>query len=115
MPRYKLRTLLVLLAVLPPLIAGVVQYRNWRDRQLWRSLERAKVGRDAVLQEWRTTYGLFQAGQVSARHECALRQQYFAARQDVESARTAIEARYGSFEKGLQEATHAAKNRKLSR
>jgi hypothetical protein len=83
MLRYNLRTLLILLAIGPPFIAGVVQYRNWCDRQLWRSLEIAKIERDHLLQEWRRTYDLVDTGQASVAQEEALRQQYFSARQDV--------------------------------
>ena len=34
MPRYKLRTLLILLAILPPLLwFGWIRYEEWRERQ----------------------------------------------------------------------------------
>jgi len=109
--RFRLRTLLIVLALGPPFIAGVVQYRNWRELQIWRSLERAKVKRDGLLQAWRANYERLQSGQASAAAEdTALRQQYFDARRDVEKTRTAIEARYGSFEKGLQAATQTARD-----
>ena len=104
MPRYKLRTLLILLAVIPPLIGGLVHYRRWRDKRLWLTLEAAKRERDESLVTWRRTYELVSNGQVPAGEEIAIQQQYYVARQDVEMALVAIRTRYGGTDADLKRA-----------
>ena len=107
MLRFKLRTLLLVLALGPPFLASVFHYRNWRALQSMRSLEKATWKRDAVLETWRKTYDLLRAGQASASQEVALRQQYFSAWRDVENAKSAIESSYGSLEEARHRAAQA--------
>jgi hypothetical protein len=115
MPRYKLRTLLILLAVLPPMIAGLVQYRHWRDDQLWLSHEAAKRERDERLIAWRKTFELVQSGRANAAQETAIQQRYYLARKKVQSARNAIESRYGKTDAELVRAMEARLARKNGR
>lgn len=103
MPRYKLRTLLILLAVLPPIIAGVFHYRNWRALQFLRSLERAQIKRDQLLETWRAKYDLFGEGQ----EEAVIREPYFTARQDFEKQRASIKSQYGSIEAAMRQGAQA--------
>jgi hypothetical protein len=94
--RYRLRTLMIVLAILPPIIAGVFHfhYRNWCALKVLRSLERAQIRRDGLLATWRVTFDRAGTGQ----QEEAIREQYFMARQDFEKEKASIEARYGSIE-----------------
>jgi len=98
--RYRLRTLLILLGILPPIIAGVFHfhYQNWRALKVLRSLERAQIKRDSLLETWRVTFDRVGAGQASANQEEAIREQYFRAREDFEKQKTSIQAQYGSTE-----------------
>ena len=103
--RYRLRTLLILLALGPPLIA--VQYRRWHDDRLWNSVQAAKQHRDELLVAWRKTYELATSGQASAAQEEAIRQRYFSARQDVAQAVAALRSRYGNSDDRLRQALDA--------
>jgi uncharacterized membrane protein YcjF (UPF0283 family) len=105
--RYRLRTLLIILALAPPFLAGVFHYRNWRALQSMRSLERATWKREEVLEVWRKTYDRFHAGEASATEEAAIRQEWYAAWHDVENAKQAIKARYGSLDAARQRAAQA--------
>jgi hypothetical protein len=62
--RYRLRTLLIVLALLPPLLAGGYwgggEYVYWRERPAWgkqRADARAEV--EAVMREWEALGGGF--------------------------------------------------------
>jgi hypothetical protein len=102
--RYHLRTLLIVLAILPPLLAGVFgfHYGNYRAYRDLRSMEVATWKRDALLETWRVTYARLQAGKGSGNEELETREQYFAARADVEKAREEIHSRYGGIEAAMQ-------------
>jgi len=104
MPRYKLRTLLIVLAILPPVLAGVFSfhYGNYRAYRDLRSMEVATWKRDALLETWRVTYARLQAGRGNGGEELEIREQYFAARADVEKAREKIHSRYGSIQAAMQ-------------
>src|SRR5687767_13881912 len=102
--RYRLCTLLLVLAIMPPFVAGVVRYQEWRDERLWRSLEIAKRERYSALVAWRQVRELIEKGQASSAKEDAIQQQFYAARSKVEAARIAIEARYGKTDAELQRA-----------
>jgi len=106
--QYRLRTLLIALAILPPLIGGIVHYQRWRDKRLWQTLDAAKRERDGLLVTWRQKYDLVTSGQAPAGEETAVQQQYYAARQDVEKALGAIRTRYGGTDEDLQKARQAA-------
>ena len=112
MPRFQfgLRALLLAALVLPPIIAH--QYRRWHDEDLWRSLAAAKERRDAALVAWRRTYDRYQNGVAAPAQEEAAQVQYYAGRQDVESALQAIKTRYGGTDKDLQRAMGARQKRK---
>jgi hypothetical protein len=101
--QYRLRTLLIVLALGPPIIASVVHCRNWRALQRMRALERATWKRDELLNAWRETYDHRGAEEVAIRH------QYYAAWRDVETAKGAIKSRYGSLEAARQRAAQAEK------
>jgi len=107
--RYRLRTLLIVLALSPPFIAGVFHYRNWRALQSMRSLEKATWKRDEVLEVWRKTYDGLNAGEASATKEAAIRQEWYAAWHDVEKAKKSIKARYGSMEAARRMGAQAQK------
>ena len=96
MLRYRLRTLMILIAILPPIIAVVFHfhYRNSCALKVLRSLERAQIRRDGLLASWRVTYDRVGTGE----QEEAIREQYFIARQDFEKEKASTEARYGSME-----------------
>src|SRR5438876_504027 len=114
MMRFRLRTLLILLAVGPPFIASVVQYRidqyrNWHALENMRLLERATWKRDELLETWRKTYDLLASGVASTSQEAAIRQQYYAAWRDVEKAKGVIKSQYGSMDAARQRAAKAEK------
>jgi hypothetical protein len=92
--RFRLRTLLILVAILPPIIAGIFHDRNRRALQVLRSLERTQIKRDTLLETWRAIYGRDGAGQ----EEAAIREQWNTAYQDFKREKAEIEARYGSME-----------------
>jgi hypothetical protein len=110
--QYRLRTLLILLAIFPPLIAGLVRYREWREDQLWRSLESAKQERDELLLTWRKVYDRVEAGRARQAEEDSVKQRYFSARQDVQRAVTAIQTRYGKTDAELLRAMESRRERK---
>src|SRR5437868_6192611 len=92
--QFGLRALLIAALLLPPIIA--YQYREWHDEQIWRSLAAAKQRRDASLVAWRYIYEACQTGKAPPAQEEAAQVQYYAARHDVESAVSALKARYGN-------------------
>jgi hypothetical protein len=98
---YRLRTLLILLAVLPPVIA--MQYRKWQDGQIWQAHHAAMQRRNDALMAWRIAYEASQNGQSAAflKKEKEAQRQYDDAKQDVEITRQAIYARYGKSEREL--------------
>ncbi len=102
--QYRLRTLLIVLAVLPPFIGGVVHYQRSRDKRLWMELDVAKQNRDQLLTTWRHTNDLVVSGQVGAGEEVAVQQQYLTARTDLEKAVVAVRARYGGKDEDLKRA-----------
>jgi hypothetical protein len=110
--RYKLRTMLIVAAMGPPIFAGVIQYVRWRDDRLWQSLETAKRERDELLTAWRRTRDLVSTGQASAAQEAVIEARYYAARQDAQTADKAIRGRYGSTDYDLLRAMQARRVRK---
>jgi hypothetical protein len=93
--RFSLRTFLVL-----SLIAGLlpwlyVQHRQWRERQLWKALDEAKLQRDEVLQEWRQEHAAIVQSQRLSSIEPIVREKYFAARSNVDQKRKRIAEFYG--------------------
>ena len=107
--RYSLRTLLILLAVGPPMLAGIAYYRDWSDRRLWRSFDSAKLKRDELLTRW---YDLARTGKASPSDESAVREQFEAARDDVKSTLSALQRRYGNSEEQMQRARELYSSRK---
>jgi hypothetical protein len=94
--RFRPRTLLVLLAILPPVIA--VQYRRWSDLGLWQRLTDAKQERDAALVAWRKVYDAVQSGRAHDSQEAAAQKRYYDGREKVERARARLYKRYGGEE-----------------
>jgi hypothetical protein len=109
MVRYRLRTLLLAVLILPPLIAC---YWRWRDDRIWHALQAAKQRRDASLVAWRVAYEAFTSGSSDRSQEAAAQERYFAARHDVESAMRALHARYGKSDQELLRAMEARHRRK---
>jgi hypothetical protein len=99
--RFRLRTLLILLAVLPPIIA--YWYRQQSDIALWERLDDAKRQRDASLSAWRVAYDESQFGNVPASKADAEAKRYYKARGKVEAAWARLLKRYGG-EKQLTKA-----------
>ena len=97
MLRYRLRTLLILLALLPPLFA--LGYRKWQD-YIWAAHYAAKLQRDNALVEWRIafTHYVNRKSAESAAEEREAQMRYFAARKQVEATVKAIRARYPTDE-----------------
>jgi hypothetical protein len=108
--RYSLRTLLIVLALLPPL--GAIGYRRWRDDGLWDAHSAAKHERDAALVSWRIAYEHLtnRPSAASAAEESKAQQQYYAARKVVEKTANAIRDRYRS-EAELSQAIQARNKR----
>jgi hypothetical protein len=92
--------MMILVAILPPIIAGIFHfhYRNWCALNVLRSLERAQVKRDGLLQTWRVTFDRVGTGP----QEEAIREQYFLARREFQKEKVSIEAQYGSMEAARQ-------------
>src|SRR5439155_9058362 len=97
-------------AAVAPIIA--YQFRQWHDERIWRALEAAKQRRDASLVAWRVMYDAIQSGKAPPAQEGAAQVQYYAARQDVESALSALKARYGNTDKDLVRAMKARRRRR---
>src|SRR5689334_6227253 len=106
--RFRLRTLLILLAIGPPILAW--QYSRWQDDRLWQSLSDAKKERDTALVEWRRTYDAMATGRATTSHECAAQTRYYAARAKVETAAQSLMSRYGD-EQRLATALHARRRK----
>jgi hypothetical protein len=108
--QFGLRTLLIALLLLPPLIA--VQYRRLDKGRLWDAASAARQRRDKALADWRVAYdaigskSTLDVEAVVAAVEDAQRR-YFAARQDCEATYKALLASYGNSEKRLAEAVNA--------
>ena len=98
--RFRLRTLLIVLAIGPPIIAGIFSfhYQNWRAFKALRSLEQVQVKRDQLLEDWRVAFDRVGTDQTSANQEAAIREQHYAAFRDFKNAKAPIEAKYGSME-----------------
>jgi hypothetical protein len=111
MPRFQfgLRAFLIAALILPPMIA--YQYRHWRYERFWQALEAAEQRREASLVAWRRTYDLIQKGKAAPAQEVATQVQYYAARQDVESAVQALKEQYGGDD-AMQRAIQARRARK---
>jgi hypothetical protein len=107
--QFGLRGLLLAALLLPPIIA--YQYRYWHHERFWQALDAAKLRRDEALVAWRQTYDLYQSGKAGPPQEQAAQEQYYAARQDVESAYRALKARFGNTDKDLLRALEARRKR----
>ena len=94
--RYRLRTLLILLAVLPPLIA-IWHHRRSEDG-LRRQLSDAKCERDAALRSWRVAYDAVQSGKAPESQMEAEQVRYYKGREGVEAALKQLLKRYGGQE-----------------
>src|SRR5262245_13550044 len=99
--RYSLRTLLIVLALGPPL--GAIGYWKWQD-YIWDAHYAAKLQRDNALGEWRIAYTHFVNRQsaTSIAEEKAAQRRYFVARKRVEATAKAIRARYTTDEELLR-------------
>jgi hypothetical protein len=82
--QFGLRTLLIALLLLPPLIA--VQYRRLGHGRFWDAVSAARQRRDKALADWRVAYDAIgsPATNIAAVEDAERR--YFAARQDYEAA-----------------------------
>jgi len=107
--RFRLRTLMILLAVLPPLIA--YQYHRSSDLSLWQRLADAKQERDTALVEWRRVYDAVQSGKALESEEVAVQGRYYKGREKTESAYERLIKRYGG-EKQLIEAMQVWQKKK---
>jgi DNA/RNA-binding domain of Phe-tRNA-synthetase-like protein len=97
--RFSLRTFLVL-----TMIAGVapwlhVQRRQQRESELWKKFDDSRAERARVLQQWRTAYAALVEDKTSSPTESALRERYFAARDDMEKKWQDIRSFYGDSPK----------------
>lgn len=107
--RYRLRTLLLLLAIVPPMIA--YQYRRWVDLGLWQRLTDARQERDAALVEWRWVFDGVTSGKIPESQEVDAQRRYYAGREQVELAHTRLVERYGD-EKRMLDAMRALQQQK---
>jgi hypothetical protein len=112
--QFGLRTLLLAMLLLGMAPWAVIQFIQWRDDRLWISLQAAKQQRDAALVAWRVAYDAFERDKspASDKEELEAQQRYYAARNDVESARKAVYARYGDSEKELMQAIAARRRQR---
>ena len=106
--RYRLRTLMIVLALGPPIVAW--QYSRWRDDRLWRSLANARQERDAALVAWRTAYEAATRGTAPQANEAAASDLYFKARKKVEDSFASLRERYGD-DQGIVNADQARRRK----
>jgi hypothetical protein len=107
--RFSLRTLLIALALLPPV--GAIGYRRWQDG-IWEAHAAAKQRRDLALAKWRMAHWHSDnfPSPASAAEEKKAQQRYVAARKDVDAAIHAIRVRYWTYE-ALSQAVQSRRKR----